>query len=54
MKVVGIDAFLYLDIKMSYDSDDSLYFSAYSKPKYQSKYLNVRSCYIRTCVKVIP
>ena len=54
MKVVGSNAFPYLDIKMSYDSEDSLYFGTYSKPEFQTKYLNAGSCHTRMYKTVIP
>ncbi len=54
MKAVGSNAFLYLDINMSYDSDNSLYFGAYSKLEYQTKHLDAGSCHTRICKKGIP
>ncbi len=54
MKVVGGNEFPYLDIKMSYDAENSIYFGAYSKPEYQTKYLDSGSCHTRMCKKAIP
>ena len=54
IEVVGTDKFPYLDMQMSFDVEDNLCFEVYTKPGYQSKYLNIGSSHAEACKKAVP
>ena len=54
VKVVGTDAFPYLDSQMMFDGDNNLCFECYSKPGYQTKYLNMMSTHTAANKRSIP
>ena len=53
LKVVGTDSFPHLDMQMEFDENKDLCFGVYTKPGFQSKYLNVESCHPSNCKKGI-
>ena len=54
LKVVGTNtSFPYLDMQMKFDENQELCFGVYTKPGFQSKYLNVNSCHPSNCKKAI-
>jgi hypothetical protein len=54
VKVVGTDSFPYLDMEMKYDDDDHLCFGVYTKPGFQSKYLNTGSTHPPAVFRAVP
>mmetsp|Transcript_47410 Transcript_47410/g.100751 ORF Transcript_47410/g.100751 Transcript_47410/m.100751 type:complete len:141 (+) Transcript_47410:268-690(+) len=53
IKVVRNSSFPYLDSQMSYDENKNLVFAAYKKPEFKTKYLDMKSCHLRSCKKAI-
>ncbi len=53
MNVIGEESFPYLDMKMEYDENRKLSFGMYSKPGFQTKYLNSGSCHTIACKRAI-
>ena len=52
--LVGAEKFPpHLDMEMSFDENQTLCFGIYTKPNFQSKYLNVGSCRPSACKKAI-
>jgi hypothetical protein len=53
VKMIGGKTFPYLDMEMSYDDDQSLCFGVFTKPGFQSKYLNIGSHHPIACKKAL-
>ena len=49
VKVIGTPTFPYLDMEMKLNEDQNLCFGVFTKPGFQSKYLNVGSCHTKAC-----
>lgn len=54
MNVVGGNAFPYLDMEMAFDEENDLCFAVYTKPNFQSKYLDVKSTHTAAMKSSVP
>ena len=54
INVISIPTFPYLDMNPKFDEEKNLCFEIFSKPNFETKYLDLGSCHTRTCKNAVP